>query len=70
MLSNIERRSRQIEQHENVEHADLDYDDGEIVVIALCEKFEEDFEDFVDSLGLDIRSGPKYVGIGTEVVVG
>lgn len=69
MRSNIDRRSTAVEQHEAVEHADLDYDDGEIVVIALCDKVDEDFEAFLDALDLSIRSGPKYVGLGEEVVL-
>jgi len=71
MLSNIDRRSRQIESHPNVDHADLDYDDGEIVVMALCQKFDDDFRQFIEDLGLSVRSGPKHLGsIGTEVIVG
>lgn len=69
MLSNVERRSEKVEQYPEVERADLDYDDGEIVLMALCESVDEDFEDFVESIGLDIRSGPKYVGLGVEVIL-
>lgn len=69
MLSNIERRTKAVESHPSVENAQLDYDDGEIVLIALCEKVEEDFENFVERTGLTIRSGPKYVGLGVEVVL-
>lgn len=69
MLRNIDRRSERVESHENVERADLDYDDGEVVLIALCEEVDESFEEFVENLGLTIRSGPKWVGLGVEVIL-
>ena len=40
MLSNIERRKEAIEAHEQTERADLDYDDGEVVLMALCENVD------------------------------
>lgn len=68
MRSNIDRRSSKLEQHEDVERVDLDYDDGEIVAIALVEKAGEDFDDFVEEhLGMDVES-KQYVGIATEVI--
>lgn len=70
MRSNIDRRATKLEQHEDVERADLDYDDGEVVLVALCEKFDDDVESFLESLDLDIVSGPKFVGFGVEVIVG
>lgn len=69
MLSNVERRRDAVENRPETEHVDFDYDDGEIVLVALCEKIDDDFEAFVDSVGLDIRSGPKYVGVGLEVIL-
>lgn len=69
MRGNIDKRQRLLEQHEAVERTDLDYDDGEIVLIALCDKVDEDFERLVESLDLDIRSGPKWIGLGHEVML-
>lgn len=69
MLSNVERRKQAVENRPETEHVEYDYDDGEIVLTALCEKVDEDFESFVETVGLDIRSGPKYVGVGVEVIL-
>lgn len=69
MRSNIDRRSSRVAQHDTVERTELDYNDGEIVIMALCEKVDGDFEEFVEQLGLTILSGPKYVGIGVEVIL-
>lgn len=69
MRSNIDRRSSKLEQRDDVNRVDLDYDDGEIVAIALVEKAGEDFDDFVeDTLGLDVES-KQFVGFATEVIV-
>lgn len=69
MLSNVERRHDAVEQHSNVERVNYDYDDGEVVLMALCDTVDEPFVDFVEDLGLTVRSGPKYVGVGVEVIL-
>lgn len=69
MQQNIDRRIKKVESHEDVERADLDYNDGEVVIMALAEKVDNEFEEFVENLGLSIMSGPKYVGLGVEVIL-
>lgn len=69
MRRNIEKRLEAIEKHKDVERAELDYNDGEVVIMALAEKIDEEFENFIENLGMSILSGPKYVGIGITVIL-
>lgn len=75
MRSNVDRRTRQIEQHEHVERVHVDYDDGELVAQALMTDVEEQYEDAVEAfeetvedLGLSMET-VKNIGFGLEVTV-
>lgn len=69
MLSNVQRRKEAVEQRRETRRVSFDYDDGEVVLVALCEEVGPQFEDFIESLDLEIRSGPQWVGVGVEVVI-